>query len=128
VRVLLDTQVLIWLATGSETHLSARALEAFASADELFFSIASYWELCLKRTLKKMDWNPQVAEAFEHGLHENGIASVPILRAHCEALTRLPFRHRDPFDRMLIAQALVEEMTILSPDKEMRRYDVKVVW
>jgi PIN domain nuclease of toxin-antitoxin system len=128
VRILLDTQVLVWLATGNENELSKRALRVFLSSDELFFSIASYWELCIKRSVGKINWDAAMEGAFQQGLRENGVVNLPILNAHCDAVAALPLHHRDPFDRMLIAQAVVEDLAILSADTEMRRYGVKVLW
>lgn len=69
-----------------------------------------------------------MAGTFERGLRENGIVHLALLRTHCDAVVDLPLHHRDPFDRILIAQAKVEKLAILSADKEMRRYEVEVLW
>ena len=127
-RVLIDTQVIIWLATGVESRLSATAKRCFQEADELFFSVASYWEISIKRGIKKLRWDEGAAAAFERGLRENQIQELPIRRVHCEGVVTLPHPHRDPFDRMLIAQAQIEKLSIMSADPHFRKYDVKVVW
>ena len=127
-RVLIDTQVIIWLATGAESCLSAAAKRCFYRADELFLSIVSYWEISIKRGIKKLRWDEGETAAFERGLRENQIQDLVIRRVHCDGVVTLPRHHRDPFDRMLIAQAQVEQLSILSADPQLKKYDVKVVW
>ncbi len=127
-RVLIDTQVIIWLATGAESRLSAAAKRCFHEADELFLSVVTFWEISIKRGIKKLRWEEREAEAFERGLHENQIQELAIRRAHCDGIVTLPRHHRDPFDRMLIAQAQVEQLSILTADPRLKEYDVKVVW
>jgi PIN domain nuclease of toxin-antitoxin system len=128
VRVLIDTQIIIWLATGLESPLTPTARRCFAQAEELFLSIVSYWEISIKRGIKKLRWNDRESEAFERGLRENQIQEMAVRRAHCDRIMSLPQHHRDPFDRMLIAQAQVEDMAVLTADRRFRRYDIKVVW
>jgi PIN domain nuclease of toxin-antitoxin system len=128
VRVLIDTQVIIWLATGAESRLSAAATRCFHGADELFLSVISYWEIAIKRGTKKLRWDEREAEAFERGLRENQIRELALRRVDCDRIVTLPRHHRDPFDRMLIAQAQVEELSILTADPRFKEYDVKVVW
>lgn len=127
-RVLIDTQVIIWLATGEESLLTSKARRCFGQAEELFLSVASYWEISIKRSIKKLEWNDRAAEGFERGLRENEIQQIAIQRSHCEQVVRLPPVHRDPFDRMLIAQAQIERMAILTADRRFRDYDVRVIW
>lgn len=127
-RVLIDTQVIIWLATGVESRLSAAAKRCFHEADELFLSVVAYWEISIKRGNKKLRWEDREAQAFERGLRENQIQEITIRRAHCDEIVTLPRHHRDPFDRMLIAQAQVEQLSILTADRQFNQYDVEVVW
>ncbi len=127
-RVLIDTQIVIWLANGEESALTPVAKRCFREAEELFLSVISYWEISLKRSINKLRWNDRQAEAFDRGLLDNQIREIPILRNHCERIVSLPLVHRDPFDRMLIAQAQSEDMAILTADRRFRDYDVKVVW
>jgi PIN domain nuclease of toxin-antitoxin system len=126
--VLIDTQVIIWLATGVESRLSASAKRCFHEADELFLSIVSYWEISIKRGIKKLRWDQREAEAFERGLRENQIQKLAIRPIHCDGIVTLPRYHRDPFDRMLIAQAQAEGLSIMTADPHFRKYEVKVVW
>lgn len=127
-KVLIDTQVIIWLATGLESQLSPAARRCFHGADELFLSVVTYWEISIKRGIKKLRWDDREVEAFERGLRENQIQEMAIRRAHCEEIVTLPRHHRDPFDRMLVAQAQVEGLAILTADRRFKNYDVKVVW
>ena len=127
-KVLIDTQVVIWLAGGLESELSHAAKHCFEQAEALFLSVVSYWEIAIKRSVKKLRWDDRESEAFARGLRENHIQEVAILRAHCDEIVTLPRHHRDPFDRMLIAQAQVENLAILTADRRFAQYDVKVVW
>ena len=127
-RLLIDTQVIVWLATGAELRLSTAAKNSFHEADELFLSIVSYWEVSIKRGINKLLWDEREAAAFERGLRENQIQELPVRRAHCEAIVALPRYHRDPFDRMLIAQAQIEGLSVLTADRRFKQYGVKVVW
>ncbi|HEY2800262.1 MAG TPA: type II toxin-antitoxin system VapC family toxin [Chthoniobacterales bacterium] len=126
--MLIDTQIIIWLATGREALLTPAAKKSFREADELFLSLASYWEIAVKRGVRKVQWDDRETETFQHGLRQNRISDLGITRAHCEQVVLLPRHHRDPFDRMLIAQAQVERLAILTSDKYFRKYDVRVVW
>jgi len=128
VRILIDTQVIIWLATGAEARLSRAAMRCFHEADELFLSIVSYWEIAIKRGIRKLRWEEREAEAFERGLRENQIQELGIRRVHCDGVVVLARHHRDPFDRMIIAQAQAEQLSILTADPRFKHYDVKVVW
>jgi PIN domain nuclease of toxin-antitoxin system len=127
-RALIDTQVIIWMATGAESQLSSAAQRCFQTADELVLSMVSYWELAIKRAINKVRWDQREAEAFERGLRENQIQEIPIRRSHCEQIAHLPLHHRDPFDRMLIAQAQVEGLSIITADRRFKKYGVTVVW
>ncbi len=127
-RILLDTHAFLWAIEG-DPRLSPSAREAFLDANnELFFSMASFWEICTKLSLKKLklaaDWDTRLRQEMQ----VNRIKWLPIEEAHCMRLVELPFRHRDPFDRILLAQALAEGMAILTRDPRMARYRVSVLW
>ncbi len=127
-KILLDTHTLLW-AFQEQDKLSSKAKEVFLNPDNsLFFSMASYWELCIKQSLGKLELAKNWRDMIERELSENSIAWLAIEKAHCEGLLKLPFHHRDPFGRLLIVQAQVEDMTILTGDETMRAYKVKVIW
>lgn len=121
-RFLLDTQLLLW-AAGEPRKLPARARTLLADeAHQLHFSVASLWEVVIKRSLGRADFvvDPHV---LRRGLLEHGYEEVPVAGEHALALTGLPAIHRDPFDRLLVAQAAVEGMTLLTTDRQLGRYD-----
>jgi PIN domain nuclease of toxin-antitoxin system len=128
VKVLLDTHVLLWVLTDS-SKLSPTAATAYRNpGHELYISAASLWEIGIKVSLGKLilqnDWPPIIGNELER----NGIRWLPIEMAHCATVATLPFHHRDPFDRLLVAQALHEGMTLLSADATLAAYGVEVLW
>jgi PIN domain nuclease of toxin-antitoxin system len=129
-RLLLDTNALLWFAY-HPARLTSRGLQAFREADELRFSIVNLWEIGLKLSSGGFrdlaippDWHTELAES----LVENGIVELPVLPRHCRRVQDLPFHHRDPFDRMLIAQALEEGLEVIGSDGQFDAYGVRRVW
>ncbi len=120
-RLLLDTHVLIWFDSGA--RLSPAAVRSIATAAEVYVSAVSGWEVAIKSSLGKVTTTRTVVAACE----EAGLLELPILLRHSELLQRLPMHHRDPFDRMLIAQATVEGLTIVTRDRAFAAYDVPIV-
>ena len=120
-KLLLDTHVLIW-AAGLPDRLSANARELIADADnELFFSAASLWEIAIKSGLGREDFTVD-ARLLRRGLLDNGYSELPVASEHAVAIDGLPPIHRDPFDRLLIAQAMVEGIALLTADELVARY------
>ena len=120
-KCLLDTHLLLW-AAGSPRQLSAKARQLLDNPDNiLLFSAASLWEVAIKHSLDREDFmvEPRV---LRRGLLENGYDELPIRSEHAVALNELPAIHKDPFDRMLIAQAMVEGVTLLTSDPMVARY------
>jgi len=127
-RILLDTHALLWALEG-DARLSENARAIFLDSERrLYFSIASYWEICIKISLGRlrlaMDWSERLRQEMEI----NRVNWLAIEEEHCRQILELPFHHRDPFDRMLLAQAKVEKMAILSRDPRMSDYSVTVLW
>ncbi len=126
-KLLLDTHAFLWAVTGQ--GLSLAATRAFLDpASRLYFSAASYWEICIKLSLGKLALAPDWRQQFEQEMTINQIQWLPIMAAHCWQLTQLPFLHRDPFDRLLIAQAQIEGMTLLTGDSQIHLYSVSILW
>lgn len=120
-KLLLDTHVLIW-AAGFPDRLSANARELIADADnDMFFSAASLWEIAIKSGLGREDFTVD-ARLLRRGLLDNGYSELPVASEHAVAIDGLPPIHRDPFDRLLIAQAMVEGITLLTADELVARY------
>ncbi len=120
-KLLLDTHLLLW-AAGQPDRLSKTARELIEAADnELIFSTASLWEIVIKRGLGREDFQVD-ARLLRRGLLDNGYRELPIGSEHVVAIDTLPPLHKDPFDRILIAQALVEGITLLTTAETVARY------
>ncbi|AIE86364.1 type II toxin-antitoxin system VapC family toxin [Fimbriimonas ginsengisoli] len=118
---LLDTQLLLWAAAG-DRRLSTKALALIEDeANELFFSVVSLWEVVIKQSLNRDDFQVD-ARILRNRLQEHGYIELPVSANQVLAVARLPNIHRDPFDRLLIAQAGEERMTLLTPDPMIGRY------
>jgi PIN domain nuclease of toxin-antitoxin system len=127
VKFLLDTHTLLWSIT--DGPISDQARSAFLNVEnELYVSAASYWEICIKVSIGKLTLEPNWQKIVEEEMRASGIKWLPIERAHCHELLKLPFHHGDPFDRLLIAQAVYEKMTLLSADSHFKFYHVPTLW
>jgi PIN domain nuclease of toxin-antitoxin system len=121
VKFLLDTHVLLW-AAGTPERLPPSARKAINdTANQLFFSAASLWEIAIKRGLGRSDFqvDPRI---LRRGLLDNGYTDLPVTGEHAVAIDSLPPIHKDPFDRILIAQAMVEGFLLLTTDRIVTRY------
>jgi PIN domain nuclease of toxin-antitoxin system len=122
VKLLLDTHVLLW-AAGQTAKLSRKARRLLNDpANELYFSAASLWEIVIKRGLGRNDFEVDVRQ-LRRGLLDNGYGELAVTSAHALALDDLPPLHKDPFDRMLLAQSRVEGITLVTADAQILRYD-----
>lgn len=121
--MLLDTQVLLWVLM-KPRRLSVAATDAIeAGENRVFVSMASPWEISIKAALG----NLTPPDDLERQLNEKRFELLPIAIRHTEAVAFLPHHHRDPFDRMLVAQAQVDGLTLVSSDREIRRYPVALL-
>jgi PIN domain nuclease of toxin-antitoxin system len=127
-RLLLDTMTLLWWLT-ADARLPARTQEMLENPDnELLLSAASAWEIAIKCILGKLRL-PAPAEVFVPAqMTVNGILPLSLELSHALRVETLPLHHRDPFDRMLVAQAQIEKLPIISNDPLIRLYDVDVLW
>ncbi|MDX2052158.1 MAG: type II toxin-antitoxin system VapC family toxin [Polyangiaceae bacterium] len=122
-RLLLDTHAFLWWWVDDDRLLpKTRAL--ISHADEVFVSAASTWEMAIKLRLGKLKFQGR----FDEAVSTCGFTELPVRSAHSELVRALPQHHRDPFDRMLISQALLERLSLVSCDEAMNAYDVAVVW
>ena len=120
-KLLLDTHLLLW-AAGDPNQLSKQARQLIDSPEnELFFSAASIWEVAIKRGLGRQDFKVD-ARLLRRGLLDNGYSELPIVSDHVVATESLPPIHKDPFDRVLVAQATVEGITLLTTDSVVSQY------
>jgi PIN domain nuclease of toxin-antitoxin system len=128
VRALLDTHAFLWWIAGDE-RLSGRVSQAIADGrNEIFVSAASIWEIAIKARLGRLSIPGDPGKFIGGQIAENSFRGLPIVAGHALRVWELPDHHRDPFDRMLVAQAQVEGLTFVSRDPEVSRYDIEVLW
>ena len=124
-RLLLDTHALIW-ALSNPRRLPARVAKSIRDPEtDVYVSPVSTWEIAIKATLRKIDAN--VADVVR-GMRAASFDELPVVVAHTVRLDALPDHHRDPFDRLLVAQAIEERLTIVTHDPLIARYDVARLW
>jgi PIN domain nuclease of toxin-antitoxin system len=128
VRVLLDTHVLLWWLAGDDRLPPGVGDLIDDPATRVHVSSASLWELVVKTAVGRLRLDDDPAVLFTEPLDAAGFRVLPVDRRHVLALPELPDLHRDPFDRMLVAQALVEDLDVVTGDQQVRRYPVRVVW
>lgn len=120
-KLLLDTQLLLW-AAGQPERLSAATRKLLNSPrNELLFSAASLWEVAIKNTLGREDFRVE-PRLLRRGLLDNGYAELPVTSQHAVSIDGLPLLHKDPFDRLLLAQAISEGITLVTGDAQLARY------
>ncbi|MBA3889069.1 MAG: type II toxin-antitoxin system VapC family toxin [Gemmatimonadaceae bacterium] len=123
-RLLLDTHTWLWWQS-RDRRLGRAARRLVSSADDVRFSAASAWEIAIKSAIGKLE--VPAGSSISRELELDGFTQLPVTIAHADAVRQLPPLHRDPFDRMLVAQALVEGLTIVTADEALRAYGVAVV-
>jgi PIN domain nuclease of toxin-antitoxin system len=124
--VLLDTPAFLWWVA-DDPRLSKGAARAI-TASECLLSVASCWEMAIKASLRKLTLPGAVDRFVQEQLELNGFGLLAVSLEHVGGVARLPVHHRDPFDRLLAAQSLAEELSVVSADPVFRRYGVTRVW
>jgi PIN domain nuclease of toxin-antitoxin system len=125
---LIDTQVFLWAIDAVE-KLSERSREILEDrSSEIYLSRASYWEICLKIARGSLELGDGWEKTLERERRRNRFHWLEISSPHCEGIISLPAFHKDPFDRMLISQALFEGVSLISCDEKIARYDLNVIW
>jgi PIN domain nuclease of toxin-antitoxin system len=126
-KLLLDTHIFIWWADQPEklSHAVLSALED--EANELLLSVASVWEMQIKIQLGKLKLSMPLKELVRTQQETNDLRISPVALPHVLALDALPFHHKDPFDRLLIAQSIEEDLTLVSADSQFSAYSVKLL-
>ena len=126
-KAILDTHAFLWALAG-DGRMSRHARDIFAGSAELSLSIASIWEILIKAQAGKLNFPRPAGPYVIRKLAENRIEVLPISIDHLLAVERLPMHHRDPFDRMLIAQSLEENIPVITADRVFARYPIEVIW
>ena len=122
-RLLLDTHVFLWWRDDSR-KLRPHARQAIAEAQLVFVSAATAWEAAIKAALGRL----QIPDTIEAGVVDSGFEKLPISFSHAESAARLPPHHADPFDRMLVAQARAEGLTLVTHDRWLAPYEIEILW
>ncbi len=125
-RLLLDTHVFLWAIT-ADARLSERAQQAFES-ENLLLSVASIWEIVVKHQLGRLALPQPPSQFLPQQLERNAIGILPVRARHVLRLESLPFHHKDPFDRLIAAQCLEEEIGVVTDDMRMAMYGVGAIW
>ncbi len=122
-RLLLDTHIFLWLAAG-DSRLNAQAKKTLERAEKIYISSATIWEISIKVRLGKLTVDPEqlVAE-----IQNNGFKELPVLSRHAKEVARLPRHHGDPFDLLLVAQAITEPLDLLTADARLAEYSELVL-
>ncbi|MBI3142001.1 MAG: type II toxin-antitoxin system VapC family toxin [Bacteroidetes bacterium] len=124
---ILDTHTIIWFLNGDD-KLSIKSKEIIENQDNYkFVSIASVWEIAIKISLDKFKFDKGLKK-FLDLIDDNGFDLIPISFDHALAVSTLKFIHRDPFDRLIVSQAMVDNLTIITKDEHIVQYDIKSIW
>jgi PIN domain nuclease of toxin-antitoxin system len=126
-KAILDTHAFLWALAG-DARMSRHARDVFAGSTDLLLSIASIWEILIKVQSGKLNFPRPAGPYVLSRLAENRIKTLPISIDHLLAFERLPMHHRDPFDRMLIAQSIEQNLPVITADPLFKAYPVQVIW
>lgn len=127
-RALIDTSTFLWFISGSG-RLSEEARQYIANLEnEIFLSVVSLWEIAIKTSLGKLELLRPFDQLIPEHLEQNDITVLPIQISHLFKVINLDFHHRDPFDRLIIAQGLVEQMPVITNDAAFYQYPVQLIW
>jgi PIN domain nuclease of toxin-antitoxin system len=124
VRLLLDTHVWLWMVSAPDRLSPAVRRLVTSEHHELILSAASTWEIAIKHALKKLTMPGDPELLVPEWMERTGVTPLPVLHRHTLRVGSLPYHHADPFDRVLVAQAQLEELTILTADRNLARYEV----
>jgi PIN domain nuclease of toxin-antitoxin system len=127
-RVLLDSQAFLWFVMGDSRISAAAKAQIEDPAFEKLISPSSYWEIAIKVSVGKLSLTEPFDVLIPREIHNGGFVILPISIGHAASVVTLPYHHRDPFDRMLIAQAIVEKISVVSSDGQFDAYGVNRIW
>lgn len=127
-RLLLDTHAFLWFIQGNNSLSDAARSSIEASENQKLISIASLWEIAIKVSIGKLEAEMPMTELVETQVLGNAFGLLSIAPEHLNELAKLPFHHKDPFDRLIIAQSLSEDMPIVSVDTAFGDYPVQIIW
>jgi PIN domain nuclease of toxin-antitoxin system len=128
VRVLIDTHIFIWYVQNSDRLPSSITAIINDGRNDILLSIASVWEMAIKQSTGKLNLGTPYASFIAEQMRLNSMELLPVRLEHLELITTLPLHHRDPFDRLLIAQSIVEDILLISADSVFSLYPVQRMW
>ena len=126
-RYLLDTHTALWLFEGNEKLPQNTRDIIYDTKNEIYVSIVSAWEVAIKVSLAKLDFNGGVA-AFLDEIEANSIDLLSVKEGYVKIIEELPFIHKDPFDRLIVSSAIAEDLTVITLDANIQKYDISWIW
>lgn len=126
-KILFDTHTFLWYLEGKETEKTETKEQIQDITNTLYFSAVSYWEICIKISIGKLRLQSKWKEKIDHVLVQNQITWLDIKKGHMLGIIDLPWYHKDPFDRLLVAQAKAENCVFYSADGEMKKYGITLL-
>lgn len=127
-KIILDTHAFLWFINGDEKLSLAARTAIEKPVNQCVISIVSLWEMSIKSSIGKLEIPVSIQQFYEDYIIGNGISLLPIEPIHLDKLHQLPFHHKDPFDRLIIAQAQVENIMVISCDEYFPAYDIHCLW
>lgn len=126
---LLDTSVFLWMALDETSRFSKKVLKILSDEKNgLYLSLVSAWEIAIKYSLHKLDIQDDPSTWIPDSLPKMGLLPLEIKMDHVLKVSTLEYFHRDPFDRLLISQSLIENLPFISPDSKLKEYGIKIIW
>lgn len=127
-KILLDTHTFLWAISDARELSSAAGNAILDPSNDIYFSAASYWEICIKVSIGKLDLADGWRKTIDKEMNRNAVRWLDIKKEHLQGILSLPMIHRDPFDRLLISQCKYERLRILTSDPNFGKYGLKPVW
>lgn len=127
-KILLDTHAFLWLMTKDQRLSSTAQKEFLNTQNEIYLSMASVWEMAIKSSIGKLKLPLKVSEYVISRTQQHGIYLEEIKMEHLAKIEKFPFHHRDPFDRLIIAQSIVAKFTVLTSDPKFSAYAIRTIW
>lgn len=127
-KYILDTVTLLYLVTDQQNKIPKKVVQKIRASTELYLSVASTWEMAIKSSIGRLIFHQPMEVVLTAIINKMNLETLPILNQHAIRISQLPFYHKDPFDRLIIAQSQIEDIPIITPDKFFKKYDVNIVW
>lgn len=127
-KYILDTVTLLYLVTDQQNKIPKKVVQKIRASAGVYLSVASTWEMAIKSSIGRLIFHQPMEVILTTIINKMNLETLPILNQHAIRVSQLPFYHKDPFDRLIIAQSQIEDIPIITPDKFFKKYDVNIVW